>query len=300
MNLSLTRTMKTAIHFVLALSALLSAPAQAQSVVGNWAVLGAPWIVVGFQSNGRWSFTDSNPADAAECGGSSIAVGGSYTASGGAISMSIDSGGCGTINYSGTSISLGSGTYSISGNTLTAALSSLYGPINLVLTSLGTNTITPTTPLPPPPTTQSVFTIPSGQMPAQAVLSVTPSGNFGAATLVVKLDPTALSAGLFASEGQFAAGYNIYVGALAPAGVMGLSSPAWFVYPASKSWATLGTPIAAYLEGIAQGATNAIEIPILQNMNLTGLVGAEIYIGYGTSDGEMLNNKRYRGVYLVQ
>lgn len=300
MNLSLSRTMKTAVQFVLAVSALLSAPAQAQSLVGSWAVLGAPLIVVSFQSNGRWSFTDSDPADAAECGGSSISVGGSYTASGGAISMSIDSGGCGTINYSGGSTSLGSGTYSISGNTLTAALSSLYGPINLVLTSLGTNTITPTTPLPPPPTTQSLFTVPSGQMPAEAV-TVTPSGTFGAATLVVRLDLSkVLSGGSFTGNGQFAAGYNVYVGALVPSGILGFSSPTWFVYPVSKAWTTLGSPIAAYLESIAPEATSAVEISILQSMNVTGLVGAEIYIGYGTSDSEMLEKKRYRGVYFVQ
>jgi len=294
--------MKVAARSLFVLVILLSVPAlaQAQSIVGSWAVLGLSYYVMNFQSNGRWSFSDSDPADIAECGGIPITAGGSYTASGGAYNMNLDSGGCGTATFSGQSVPFLSGSYSISGSTLTVTASSSSGSQNLFLTSLGTTTVTPSTPLPPPPTTQSVFAVPSGQMPAAAV-QVTPSGSFGSATLVVKLDLSkVLSAGTPAGEGQFAAGYNVYVGALAPAGVMGLPSATWFVYPASKIWNILGTPIAAYLEGIAQDATNTVEISILQGMDVTGLVGAEIYIGYGTSDTEMLQAKRYRGVYQVQ
>jgi hypothetical protein len=100
--------------------------------------------------------------------------------------------------------------------------------------------------------------------------------------------------------GQFAAGYNIYVAALAPKGALGLPSATWFVYPASRAWTALGSPIAAYLEGLAQNATDKVVISILSGMDVTGLVGTEIYIGYGTSDTEMLTAGRYRGVYKVQ
>ena len=78
------------------------------------------------------------------------------------------------------------------------------------------------------------------------------------------------------------------------------ASATWFVYPASPAWAALGSPIAAYLEGLAQNATDKVVITILSGLDVTGLVGAEIYIGYGTSDTEMLTAGRYRGVYKVQ
>ena len=160
--------------------------------------------------------------------------------------------------------------------------------------------VTPTTPLPPPATTQTVFTVPTGKMPTAAV-SVSPSGTFGNATLVVTLDLSkVLSDGVFSASGQFADGYNIYVAALVPAGVLGLPSATWFVYPSTRSWAELGSPIAAYKESIAENATDTVEISILQEMDVTGLVGSEIYIGYGTSDTEMLSESRYRGVYKVQ
>lgn len=296
MNLSLSRTLKASAKFLFAFAVLLSSQAQAQSIVGSWTVFGISYYVMTFQSNGRWSFTDSDPADMVECGGSPITVGGGYTTSGGTFGMSIDSAGCGSATYSGQSTPFLSGSYSISGSTLT--VTSSEG--SFFLTSLGASTVTPSTPLPPPPATQTVFAVPSGQMPAAAV-QVTPSGSFGSATLVVKLDLSkVLSAGLPAGEGQFAAGYNIYVGALVPAGVLGLPSTTWFAYPASKAWAPLGFPIAPYLEGISQDATNAVEISILQGMDVTGLVGAEIYIGYGISSDEMLEKKRYRGVYQVQ
>jgi len=116
----------------------------------------------------------------------------------------------------------------------------------------------------------------------------------------VEIQARVLSGGSFAAQGQFAAGYNIYVAALVPSGALGLPSATWFVYPASRAWATLGSPIAAYMEGLAQNATNSVEINILQGMDVTGLVGTEIYIGYGTSDTEMLTSGRYRGVYKVQ
>ncbi|OGA18140.1 MAG: hypothetical protein A3G25_05500 [Betaproteobacteria bacterium RIFCSPLOWO2_12_FULL_63_13] len=165
--------------------------------------------------------------------------------------------------------------------------------------SAGT-TVAPATPLPPAPTTQTVFTLPTGEMPADAV-SVSPSGTFGSATLVVALDLSkVLTGGSSAAQGRFAATYNIYVAALVPGGVLGLSDATWFVYPATHAWAELASTIDAYLEGIAENAIDTREISILQDMDVTGLVGSEIYIGYGTSDAEMLNANRYRGIYKVQ
>ena len=177
------------------------------------------------------------------------------------------------------------------------------GHVTCVQSSAGTATtsVTPSTPLPPPPTTQAAFTASTGRMPTAAVAVDTRSSTFGNATLVVTLDLSkVLAGGSFAGLGQFAAGYSIYVAALAPSGVLGLTSAAWFVLPATRSWTLLGSPIAAYLEGLAQTATNSVEITVLQGLDVTGLVGTEIYIGYGTSSDEMLTAGRYRGIYKVQ
>ncbi len=160
--------------------------------------------------------------------------------------------------------------------------------------------IAPATPLPPPPATQTVFTVPVGQMPTAAV-SVSPSGTFGNATLVVTLDLSrVLAGGAFAGLGQFAAGYSIYVAALVPGGVLGLPSATWFVLPATHSWALLSIPIAAYMEGLAQNATNSVTISIVQGMDISQLTGTELYVGYGTSSEEMLAAGRYRGFYKAQ
>lgn len=171
-------------------------------------------------------------------------------------------------------------------------------------TSTWTATRTTTTPpnpaqaVAPPPPTQIAYTISTGRMPAAAV-TTNATGTLGSVTLSVTLDLSqvlALSPGL----GQFASGYNIYVVALVPGAALGLSTASWFVLPATHAWAALSSPIPAYMEGLAQNATNSVSITILQGLDMTGLVDTEFYIGYGTSDTEMLNAGRYRGVYKVQ
>lgn len=153
----------------------------------------------------------------------------------------------------------------------------------------------------PPPTVQTAYTVPSGRMPTAAV-TATASGTLGRASLFVALDLSkVLSGGAFAGLGQFAAGYNIYVVALVPAGALGLPSATWFQLPATRAWGAFTSPIAAYLEGVAQAAASQIvPVSILQDLDVTALLGTEIYAGYGTSDAEMLANGRYRGVYIVR
>ena len=64
------------------------------------------------------------------------------------------------------------------------------------------------------------------------------------------------------------------------------------MYPATRAWAALGSPIAAFMEGLAQNPTNSVVIPILQGVDVTSPLGTEFYIGYGTSDAEMLSAGR--------
>jgi len=168
-----------------------------------------------------------------------------------------------------------------------------------------TVTVAPRAPNPsqtvaPPPANQSAYTVTTGQMPTAAV-TTTATGTLGNATLIVTLDLSRiLSGGSFAAQGQFAAGYNIYVFALLPSGVLGLASPTFITLSATRGWTVLSLPVAAYMEGLAQNATNLVQIEILRGLDVTGLVGTEFYVGYGTSDTEMLTSGRYRGVYKVQ
>ncbi len=186
----------------------------------------------------------------------------------------------------------GTGTCALSINAATNVTATFNIPPPIV--------VNPVQPVAPPPATQSAYTVTTGQMPTAAV-TTTATGTLGNATVTVTLDLSkVLSGGSFAEQGQFAAGYNIYVVALVPSGVLGLPSATFFMLPATGAWAVLGSPIAAYMTGLAQNATNSVVITVLQGTDVTALVGTELYVGYGTSDTEMLAVGRYRGVYKVQ
>lgn len=100
-----------------------------------------------------------------------------------------------------------------------------------------------------------------------------------------------------------AAGYNVYVAALVanerlrlPAG-----GGTWFVKTQSRAWETLSYPLKAFMEGVAVSSQDQrVRVEILSDLNLSTLLGTEIYIGYGTSGEEMILNRRYRGVFDVQ
>jgi hypothetical protein len=148
----------------------------------------------------------------------------------------------------------------------------------------------------PPPATQIVYTVPTGTMPATAV-AVTASGTLGAATIAVELD---LGKGLSASFAA-ASTYNVYVAALVPGRQLGATDNALFMKTANLGWQPLASPIASYLQNVAAGsADQKIVIEIIRDTNISTLIGTEIYVGYGTSDAEMLAASRYRGVYKVQ
>jgi virginiamycin B lyase len=173
------------------------------------------------------------------------------------------------------------------------------GNVTCVQSSAGTTTtgVTPTTPLPPPPAAQTAYTVPSGQLPAAAV-AVSATGTYGSASLSVTLDIVKVLQTTFAASPA----YNVYVVALVPGALLGSASPMFFVKPkAPGNWGPLASPIAAFLENVAQIAVaNQVTIEILTDTNISTLVGTEIYIGYGSDGNEMLAAGRYRGVYKVQ
>jgi hypothetical protein len=188
--------------------------------------------------------------------------------------------------------------WSATGNTVNGTTDASCNGSGVVFFSVTVGTtVTSTTPLPLPPATQTVFSAPSGRMPATAVV-VTATGTFGNASLSATLDIVQALATTPAS-GFAASTYNVYVFALIPSGVLGLTSPV-IVVKARAGWGVLRSPVAPYLENVAQGAANnQILIEIFANNDISSLVGTEIYVGYGTTDTEMLTSGRYRGVYRV-
>ena len=279
----------------------LSAQAQSQDLIGSWT---EPRFRISLQGNGRWLLIVTDPSVGVECGGSA-SIGGPYTAFGGSISMSVDSATCGSRSEVAAPQFFASGTYSISGSTLVAHLQGTYDSAEVTLNAIrdpttGGSVIAPSTPLPSPPTTQAVYTVPTGTLPSEAT-QVTATGTFGSANLKVTLDIVKVLQSLPAT-GFAASTYNVYVAALVPGAVFGTATPVWYVKPkVPGNWGPLQSPIAAFLENVAQSAVNnQVVIDILTNTDISLLVGAEIYIGYGTDDQEMLAAGRYRGVYMVQ
>lgn len=155
------------------------------------------------------------------------------------------------------------------------------------------------TPVTPPP--QTSFAFPTGQMPSAAVASVEVSSDTRSLTVSVQLDLSKMG---IATGQSFAAAnaYSVYVVAAVPGERLGAASGTklLFQHPADGSWGNLTSPIAAFAENVAVGAADQrVRVEILSSMDMTNLRGTEFYVGYGTSDTEMLQAQRYRGVYLV-
>ena len=295
----LSRLAGAAVRIIFAVAILLPAQAQAQSIVGSWTLGGnSSWT---FNANGRYTYSVSDPSLVSSCGGAGfVSFGGTYTASGGSVTIYEDTLVCnGSFNF--TPVLFGSGTYTVTASTLVLNLQNAQLPTfpGFTLIKIGVTSVPPTTPLPPPTTVQSVYTQPSGQL-APAAVQVNSAGTFGSANLTVTLD---IAQALLSSPTGFAAaGYNVYVVALVPGQVFGTTAPQFFVKPkAPGNWSALTFPIAAFLENVAQNsANNQVLIEILSNNDLSTLVGTEFYVGYGLSDQEMLAAKRYRGVFKTQ
>ncbi len=64
------------------------------------------------------------------------------------------------------------------------------------------------------------------------------------------------------------------------------------------NWEPLSSPIAPINPNLAP-ATASMEVPIVSGIDLSGLVGTEIYMGYGASDAEMLQKSTFGKVYTL-
>lgn len=90
--------------------------------------------------------------------------------------------------------------------------------------------------------------------------------------------------------------FKVFVGALLPTGTL-VSQPTWFLLNRSSEWQTLSWPLAEYLSGVNSGDWELIEL--IDAIDTSTISGAQIYVGYGTSDTEMMEAGRYSLVYQV-
>ncbi|OYU42324.1 MAG: hypothetical protein CFE44_24625 [Burkholderiales bacterium PBB4] len=90
--------------------------------------------------------------------------------------------------------------------------------------------------------------------------------------------------------------YKLYV--VAYLGAQGFSS--WYQLDSAKRWSGLQSPLAEYLSGVSLNSNlDFVLVDILDGIDLTSLIGARIFVGYGTDSDEMLSAGRYREVMTI-
>jgi hypothetical protein len=142
--------------------------------------------------------------------------------------------------------------------------------------------------------------IPASSVPA-IILEARKLGGLVSLTLGANVyfgavDLGALAPGAFAASGP----YKVYVAAIVPGGIAGVPTGIYLL-DTNRSWSLYrGGPLREYVSNATLDQTQHYFVSILDRVNLTGLVGAQILVGYGTDDQEMLAAQRYRKVYVVQ
>ena len=104
---------------------------------------------------------------------------------------------------------------------------------------------------------------------------------------------------VLAQEKRLAASpiYNVYVAAYAGSGPV-LN---WYQLDANHSWGPMIWPIAQFMSGINLSSNqDLVSLQILDNLDVSSLIGSHVYVGYGTTADEMLNAGRYREVLTIQ
>jgi hypothetical protein len=93
--------------------------------------------------------------------------------------------------------------------------------------------------------------------------------------------------------------YKLYVGASVPAGTP--VSPGIYILPANRVWLYYtGGALPEYLSNISYAQASHVDISILDGMDVSLFKKAEILVGFGTDDREMLKAGRYRAIYTVE
>ncbi len=90
--------------------------------------------------------------------------------------------------------------------------------------------------------------------------------------------------------------YNLYVAAQARSNAI----LTWYQLDATHRWSALQWPMAQYLSGVSLGSVlDSVIIQILDDVDVSNLVGSHIYVGYGLDAEEMVTAGRYREIMTV-
>lgn len=160
-----------------------------------------------------------------------------------------------------------------------------------------TTPVTQPVPLPDPAT----LTVGNGIIPVENI-AVSAAGSIARLTLQADLKVADIFVGTLTARFA-AAGYKVYVAALVPGQQVARPQAVsvFFGKASDGRWSEVAGPLPAFMENVAVSSQDSrVRIEILRDTDLSTLVGTEFYIGYGTSDGEMIANRRYRGIYKVQ
>ena len=152
------------------------------------------------------------------------------------------------------------------------------------------------------PTPAQGLTAPQGRIRAEDVQLYLPGPDTQRSALVsVRLDGAAQQTLVSQRTLARAGGFNVYVIALVPGNLVARVAPLFLQKQATGGWGELTMPVAALMSNIApQTADARILIEVLKDTDMRILAGTEIYVGYGTSDEEMLQAGRYRALVRIQ
>lgn len=103
-------------------------------------------------------------------------------------------------------------------------------------------------------------------------------------------------------SGEFFAdeAYKVFVAAITPEGVAGVPTGTYLLSNTLGWTYYTGGPLPVYLDNVTVDATQHAYVSILQNADVSGLIGARLFVGWGTDDQEMLAAERYREIFVAQ
>jgi len=100
--------------------------------------------------------------------------------------------------------------------------------------------------------------------------------------------------------------FDVFVGALVPGEAMTSlgdeSQDAWFLLDSAEVWGQfLGGPLPEFLRNAeVNSADHRVVLHLLRSADVSQFIGTTFYIGYGTSDTEMIESGRYRSIFIVE
>jgi len=100
--------------------------------------------------------------------------------------------------------------------------------------------------------------------------------------------------------------FDVFVGALVPGEAMATQDDdgqdAWFLLDSAEVWGQfLGGPLPEFLRNAeVNSADHRVVLHLLRSADVSQFIGTTFFIGYGTSDTEMVESGRYRSIFIIE